>query len=227
LADTQLKALKAAIDKATIDPSVQLVYKGEDQEQKETGSFLAVAFTLAMLTMLAMMLMQFNSFYQSMIVMSAIALSTIGVLLGLLLTAQPFGIVMCGLGVIALAGIVVGNNIILIDTYNILRRRGLNPYEAVLRTCLQRMRPVLLTSATAVLGLLPMVFALTIDLFTPNITVGAPSTQWWTQLSSSIAGGITFATIMTLVFTPCLLILGERKRIKQEGSQPIELGQLG
>ncbi len=227
LADTQLKALKAAIDKAAIDPSVQLVYKGEDQEQKETGSFLAVAFTLAMLTMLAMMLMQFNSFYQSMIVMSAIALSTIGVLLGLLLTAQPFGIVMCGLGVIALAGIVVGNNIILIDTYNILRRRGLNPYEAVLRTCLQRMRPVLLTSATAVLGLLPMVFALTIDLFTPNITVGAPSTQWWTQLSSSIAGGITFATIMTLVFTPCLLILGERKRIKQEGSQPIELGQLG
>src|SRR5690606_5379554 len=135
--------------------------------------------------------------YQALLVLSAIVLSTAGVLLGLMVTGQPFGIVMGGIGVIALAGIVVNNNIVLIDTYNELRRAGLAPMEAVLRTGAQRLRPVLLTSVTTVLGLIPMVLALNIDLIGRQIEVGAPSTQWWTQLSSAIAGGLTFATILT------------------------------
>ena len=151
---------------------------------------------------------QFNSFYQSFLVLSAVVFSRAGVLLGLMITQQPFGIVMCGVGVIALSGIVVNNNIVLIDTFNELRATGLEPIEAVLRTCAQRLRPVLLTTVTTVLGLMPMVLRINVDLIGREITFGGPSTDWWVQLASTVAGGLTFATVLTLVLTPCLLILG-------------------
>ena len=151
---------------------------------------------------------QFNSFYQTLLILSAVILSIIGVLIGLLVTQQPFGIVMCGVGVIALAGIVVNNNIVLIDTFNILRAEGLEIREAVLRTCAQRLRPVMLTTVTTILGLMPMVLTMNIDLLTREIAFGAPSTQWWSQLATSIAGGLAFATLLTLILTPCLLALG-------------------
>ena len=111
---------------------------------------------------------------------------------------------------IALAGIVVNNNIVLIDTYNILRRRGVETIEAVVRTGAQRLRPVLLTTITTVLGLMPMVLGVNIDLIDRSIAVGGPSTQWWTQLATAVAGGLSFATLLTLVLTPSLLVLGER-----------------
>jgi multidrug efflux pump len=142
-------------------------------------------------------------------VLSAIVFSTAGVLIGLMVTAQPFGIVMVGLGIIALAGIVVNNNIILIDSFNRLRNDGMGLREAALETGRIRLRPVLLTAVTTVLGLLPMVLAMNIDLIARDISFGAPSTQWWTQLASAIAGGLTFATVLTLILTPCLLVLGE------------------
>jgi multidrug efflux pump len=137
-----------------------------------------------------------------------VVFSTVGVLLGLLITHQPFGIVMSGVGVIALAGIVVNNNIVLIDTYNELRKRGLAPFDAVLRTGAQRLRPVLLTTVTTILGLLPMVLKVNIDLVSRAITVGGPSTDWWAQLASAVAGGLAFATLLTLVLTPAMLLLG-------------------
>jgi multidrug efflux pump len=117
---------------------------------------------------------------------------------------------MCGIGVISLAGIVVSNNIVLIDTFNIMRRRGLPVTEAILLTCAQRLRPVLLTTITTILGLLPIVFGLSIDLAARSVEIGGPSSQWWTQLSTAIAGGLTFATLLTLVLTPCLLLLGNQ-----------------
>ena len=135
-------------------------------------------------------------------------MSTVGVLIGLIATQSPFGIVMNGIGVIALAGIVVNNNIVLIDTYVAASGNGIkDPVEAVLRTGVQRLRPVLLTTATTVLGLMPMVFGINIDFFTREVTQGAPSTQWWTQLSTSIVFGLSFATILTLVVTPSALVL--------------------
>jgi multidrug efflux pump len=167
--------------------------------------------------MVAILVTQFNSFYQTALVLSAIVFSTAGVMIGLLATDQPFGIVMCGIGIIALAGIVVNNNIVLIDTYNDLRSRGQPAKEAILRTAAQRMRPVLLTSITTVLGLMPMVFSLSIDIIGQDVSVGAPSTQWWTQLSSSIAGGLAFATMLTLVLTPCLLMLGDNVAVWWHG----------
>jgi multidrug efflux pump len=123
------------------------------------------------------------------------------------LTNQPFGIVMSGVGVIALAGIVVNNNIVLIDTYNDLRSRGLELRDAILRTGAQRLRPVLLTTITTILGLMPMVLKTNINLFTREITVGGPAADWWAQLATAVAGGLAFATLLTLVLTPTLLML--------------------
>ena len=108
---------------------------------------------------------------------------------------------------ITLAGIVVNNNIVFIDTYNVLRKRGAEAFEAILRTCAVRLRPVLLTTVTTILGLLPMVLGINIDLIAREVSVGAPSSQWWTQLSSSVAGGLAFATILTLLLTPSLLMI--------------------
>jgi len=136
--------------------------------------------------------------------------STVGVFLGLLIFQKPFGIVMSGIGVIALAGIVVNNNIVLIDTYNVLRNKGMQELEAILRTGAQRLRPVLLTTVTTVLGLMPMVLEVNIDLLGRNIEFGGPSTQWWSQLATAVAGGLTFATLLTLILTPCLLSLAAR-----------------
>jgi multidrug efflux pump len=117
---------------------------------------------------------------------------------------------MSGIGVISLAGIVVNNNIVLIDTYNLLRDQGLNAVDAVLQTGAERLRPVLLTTVTTVLGLMPMVMKMNVNLFTREISFGAPSTQYWAQLATAIVGGLIFATLLTLVLTPCLLVLGER-----------------
>ena len=136
--------------------------------------------------------------------------STIGVLLALLITDQPFGIVMSGIGVIALAGIVVNNNIVLIDTYNLLRKSGAEAIEAAMLTCSQRLRPVVLTTVTTILGLMPMTLGMNFDLINRHIQFGGPTTQWWTQLATAISGGLAFATVLTLVMTPCMLVLGDR-----------------
>lgn len=202
--------------KGEINKKVQINFKGEDEDQKEASEFLQKAFVLAIFGMMLVLTFQFNSIYQMGIIMSAIVLSTTGVLLALMTTGQPFGIVMCGVGIIALAGIVVNNNIIFIDTYKVLREDGMEVKEALLRTGAQRLRPILLTAGTTVLGLLPMVFQMNIDFIDRITTFGAPSTQWWQQLSTTIAGGLTFSTVLTLLFTPCLLFLGEKLFEKQE-----------
>jgi multidrug efflux pump len=210
LPDSQLKDLFSALKKAGLDPQVYINFKGEDEDQREAMSFLMGAFLTAIILMALILVTQFNSIYQAFLVLSAIVFSTAGVLLGLLITAQPFGIVMVGLGIIALAGIVVNNNIVLIDTYNRMRRNNLDAYSAAMETGRRRLRPVFLTAFTTVLGLMPMVLAINIDLLDREISFGAPSTQWWTQLASAIAGGLSFATLLTLVLTPCLLVIGEQ-----------------
>lgn len=216
LTDTLVKNMHQWIHDNKVDQLAQIDFKGESEDQAETSSFLSSAFMLTLILMFVVMLIQFNSIYHTIIIMSAVFLSTVGVLLGLIITWQPFGIVMCGVGVIALGGIVLNNNILFIDTYQHLRKDGIESREAIIRSGVQRLRPILLTAATAVLGLLPMVFGLTIDFFGREITYDAPSSQWWRQLSASIAGGLTFATILTLFFTPCLLLLGKRYDPKYE-----------
>ncbi|MGQ7958434.1 efflux RND transporter permease subunit [Pseudomonas sp. SP16.1] len=206
--DERLKALREALGEVPAEVKVQ--FAGEDADQREAASFLMTAFVVAIFLMAIILVTQFNSLYQAALVLSAIVLSTAGVLMGLLINGQSFGIVMVGMGLIALAGIVVNNNIILIDTYNQLRRQGLQPHQAALETGSLRLRPVLLTAVTTILGLMPMVLGVNVDLLSPSLGFGAPSTQWWTQLSSAIAGGLAFATVLTLLLTPCLLVLGAR-----------------
>lgn len=194
---------------------VDMKFRGDFEKMGETGGFLVKAFFIAIFLMLTILVTQFNSFYHAGLILSAIILSIAGVLIGLLLLGEPFGVVMSGMGVIALAGIVVNNNIVLIDTFNQLTKEGIPAMDAALRTGAQRLRPVLLTAITTVLGLVPMVFQWNIDLINNHVTSGAPSSQWWTQLSTAIAGGLSFATILTLFLTPCLLVIGENKKAKK------------
>lgn len=207
-ANAQLNLLRENLPAPPDGVNVQ--FGGEDEEQRRTMSFLGLAFLVAIGLMTLILLTQFNSLYQTLLILSAIVLSTAGVLLGLLLNGQSFGVVMVGMGIIALAGIVVNNNIILIDTFNQMRAEGVQPLQAALETGCLRLRPVLLTAITTILGLMPMVLSVNVDLLTPSLGVNAPSTQWWTQLSSAIAGGLAFATFLTLLLTPVLLLVGDR-----------------
>lgn len=190
--------------------NVEISLLGEDEQSKESQAFLKKAFAASLFIMAVILLTQFNNFYNVFLILASVVMSTSGVLLGLIITGQPFGVVMCGIGVIALAGIVVNNNIVLIDTYDSYMAKGLEIHHAILRTSAERLRPVLLTTITTVLGLLPMTLKMNIDFLKPVIEIGAPSTQWWTQLATSIVFGLTFATILTLIVTPCALILRQK-----------------
>ena len=134
-------------------------------------------------------------------------MSTVGVVLGLLITKQPFGIVMSGIGVISLAGIVVNNNIVLIDTFDRLIKKTNDARDAILMTGAQRLRPVLLTTTTTVLGLLPMALKLNIDFVNFEYSYNSPDTQWWVDLSRAIVFGLLFSTLLTLLVTPSALML--------------------
>tara|TARA_B100000029_G_scaffold431727_1_gene443462 strand:- start:367 stop:3756 length:3390 start_codon:yes stop_codon:yes gene_type:complete len=199
-----------------LNENVRAKLTGESEDQKEAQEFLSKAFMVALFMMLMILLMQFNSFYSSFLILFAVVMSTAGVLIGLMVTGQAFGIVMTGVGVIALAGIVVNNNIILIDTFDFLKKQMPNIKDAIIKTGAQRLRPVLLTTFTTVLGLLPMVTMTNVDFFTRQIKIGTQDTQWWVQLSTAIVFGLIFATILTLVVTPSLLMLRENIKIWYE-----------
>lgn len=188
-------------------PEIIWEFKGEDEEQQESAAFLQRAFIVALFLMGVILVTQFNSFYSAFLILSAVLMSTIGVFLGLLVFQQPFGVVMSGVGVISLAGIVVNNNIVLIDTYDRLKKDYADPVQAIMQTGVQRLRPVLLTTVTTVLGLMPMMFQINVDFVQRVVHVGAPSLQWWQQLSIAIVCGLSFATVLTLVVTPCALKL--------------------
>ncbi len=210
LVDDKVREIAAWLGGQQFDSALDLTFKGQDEEQRKAQAFLGKAFAVALFIMAIILVTQFNSFYRAFLILSAVVMSTIGVMIGLLVTGQPFGIVMTGVGVIALAGIVVNNNIVLIDTYAHLLRQGYEVYDAVVLTGVQRMRPVLLTTVTTISGLLPMMLQLNIDFVTRSVTAGAPSTQWWVQLSTAVVYGLGFATLLTLVVTPCMLVLGHR-----------------
>lgn len=217
-----LPELMAKMPTLGLDHRVALKLRGENEDQKESEAFLIQAFAVALAVMALILITQFNSFYQAFLILSAVLFSTVGVFLGLLLTQQAFGIVMGGLGVISLAGIVVNNNIVLIDTFNVLCKQGVAPMEAILRTGAERLRPVLMTTVTTILGLMPMVLEMNLDFFNRSIEFGAPISKFWVQLASAVAGGLAFATVLTLVLTPCMLAL-RLDRKKQRPHLPTEV----
>ena len=199
--------LRKDLPSLKIDPRVSMGFGGSTKDQEEDQAFLARAMLMALAIMAIILVTQFNSIYQAGLILTAVVFSTGGVLLGHLIMGNPFGVIMSSVGVITLAGIVVNNNIVFIDTYNVLRSRGELAFDAILRTCAIRLRPVMLTTVTTIVGLLPMVLGININLIDRDISIGAPSSQWWTQLASSVAGGLAFATILTLLLTPSLLMI--------------------
>ena len=209
LADNQTNEIGAWIDQQDFGSSVKIRFRGANEEQANAAAFLSTAFSLAMSLMMIMLVMQFNSFYQAGLILFSVVLSTAGVLLGLIVTKATFSTVLTGVGIVALAGIVVNNNIVLIDTYNYLRRNNslLTSSEAVLAAAKSRFRPVMLTTVTTIVGLLPLANGISIDIVHRSYTVGGMVASWWQPLASAIVNGLAFSTILTLLLTPAMLLI--------------------
>jgi multidrug efflux pump len=204
--------IAADLAKADLGQGVSFRLKGEDEERQKAGAFLMKAFGTAIFLIFAILLAQFNKLTSVFVVLTAVVMSTFGVLLGTLIMGQAFGVVMTGIGVIANAGVIVNNNIVLIDTYDRLRREGVAAYEAIIQTCRERARPVVLTAVTAILGVLPIAFGINVEFVAREVVVGAPATQWWIHLSTAIVFGLGFATVLTLIVTPAMLMAIENMR---------------
>jgi multidrug efflux pump len=209
LADTKVKEIQSWIDSQDWPPELRIQFRGANEEQAESLAFVGVAFGMSLLLMFVLLVTQFNSFYQSSLILFAVVLSTAGVLIGLLITGNPFSAILSGVGVVALAGIVVNNNIVLIDTYNEIRDNNpdMHYVDLIVRTGAQRLRPVMLTTITTVFGLLPLASNLSIDFVNRTIEYGSMLSTFWVPLSQAIVSGLTFATLLTLVTTPAMLAI--------------------
>ncbi len=198
-------------------------YSGEQEEQQKASIFLSKAFIGAVLLIMLVLITQFNSVLQTLIVMTSVLLSLTGVFLGLMVTATPFGIIMTGIGVISLAGVVVNNAIVLIDYINQLVKEGMDITAALVRAGTVRFRPVLLTATTTILGLLPMALKVSYDFRSLSWEVGGESGDWWAPMAVAVIFGLAFATLLTLIVVPVLYSLADSSRRmfwrqkKQEG----------
>ncbi len=206
LANDKVEEIRQWLATADIDPSINVIFRGANEEEEEVNQFIGVAFILALMLMGILLVTQFNSFYQALLVLSAVVMSTVGVLLGLIITGYAFSAIMTGIGIVALAGIIVNNNIVLIDTFNYLRREnpGWDLQRVIVTTGCQRLRPVFLTTFTTGFGLFPMAIGVSIDLIGREIEVGGPVASYWVQLASAIVSGLSFATVLTLIVTPAM-----------------------
>src|SRR6056300_574184 len=205
-ANERIEYLTQYLQDNPLPAGISWEWTGDQQDQKESQEFLSKAFSAALGLMFIILLAQFNSFYNSIIVLLAVVLSTVGVLIGMLVMQQSFSVIMTGTGIVALAGIVVNNNIVLIDTYQEFSRT-MPRIEAIIRTAEQRIRPVLLTTITTMAGLAPMMYGLSLDFFGGGYSVDSPTALWWKQLATAVVFGLGVATILTLIFTPALLAL--------------------
>ncbi|MFJ5423282.1 efflux RND transporter permease subunit [Wolbachia endosymbiont of Drosophila barbarae] len=212
LVDERVKFIQNSIAQDW-DKGVKIDFKGDKEDQQKSGAFLLKAFILAITLMILVLVTQFNNVYHTFIVMTAVFLSTTCVFFVFFLIQQVFVVVMCGVGIIALAGIIVNNNILLLDAFHHQIKVHKNDIKrCVINAAISRVRPILLTVATTVLGLIPMITRLNINFFTLQITYDAPSSQWWVDISTTIASGILAATVLTLFFTPALLVIQRHEK---------------
>ncbi|MBA2662043.1 MAG: efflux RND transporter permease subunit [Bradymonadaceae bacterium] len=182
-------------------------YTGESEDQNEAASFLAKALLTALFLILLILVTEFNSITQPLIILCSVLLSLIGVLWVLILTGEAFGIIMTGIAVISLAGVVVNNAIVLIDYINRLRARGYERRDAVILAGMVRFRPVLLTAITTVLGLVPLVIGVSVDFVNRQIVYGGSSAEMWGQMARVVSGGLIVSTALTLIIVPVLYSL--------------------
>ena len=227
VASNKLVEISAWLEENPPQTGVTAVFRGANEEQANAAAFLGTAFSLALVLMAILLVTQFNSYYQSLIILSSVLLSTAGVLLGLLTTGQTFSVILTGIGIVALSGIIVNNNIVLIDTFNYLKAKHADwtLQEIIVQTGVQRLRPVFLTTFTTGFGLLPLAMHVSVDLINAEIEVGGPITSQWVSLASAIVFGLSFATILTLIVTPAMLALPDalRKMLRVKAKhQPLE-----
>ena len=186
---------------------VNIKFAGTNEDGEESAAFLGRAMLGALFLMFVILLTQFNSFYQAAITLSTVVLSTVGALTGLLITGQVFSVIMSGLGIVSLAGIIVNNSIVLIDTYNRLKDDEVDPIETIIHSAAQRLRPILLTTATTMIGLTPVALQITIDWFGRSIEFGGLMSAWWVPFSTAVIWGLGFSSLLTLFLIPTLLAL--------------------
>ncbi|WP_424986778.1 efflux RND transporter permease subunit [Microbulbifer sp. S227A] len=205
-ANERIAVITQWLDTNPLPAGIDWEWTGDQEEQEESGAFLQNAFLGALGLMFIILLAQFNSFYNSVLVLLAVVLSTTGVLIGMMVMQQPFSIIMTGTGIVALAGIVVNNNIVLIDTYQEFSQY-MPRIEAIIRTAEARIRPVLLTTITTMAGLAPMMFGLSLDFINGGYSIDSPTALWWKQLATAVVFGLGIATVLTLIVTPSFLAL--------------------
>ncbi len=184
---------------------VTFTFRGADEDQKESAAFLQKALLGSLFLMFMILVIQFNSFYHTALTLTTVVMSAVGVILGMLVMRHYFSIIMTGTGLVALAGVVVNNAIVLIDTYQHLLKKGMSSVDATLRAAAQRLRPILLTTVTTILGLLPLMFQLNVDFLHRTVGIGSMTSAWWVHLSTAMVFGLAFATVLTLVFCPVML----------------------
>lgn len=202
--------------------NVEINSAGQQQEQKETGAFLGNALLISLAIIFLILVTQFNSFSKPLIIITEIFFSLIGVLLFTTIFRMEMSIVMTGIGVVALAGIVVRNGILLVEFADVLRGRGMGLYEAIVEAGKTRMTPVLLTATAAILGLIPLAVGFNIDFYEliscgkPHIYFGGDSVAFWGPLSWTMIFGLSFATFLTLILVPAMYLISERLKKKSE-----------
>ncbi|MCA3727446.1 MAG: efflux RND transporter permease subunit [Phenylobacterium sp.] len=217
-ANQKIADLRPWLEKAPLDASVKWKFTGADEEGRAAVLFFITAIFAALFMMMIILLWQFNSFWGVAVTLFAVLLSTVGVLLGVVVnvanTFNYISVIMLGTGVVALAGVVVGHNIVLVDSFYQLRRAGYNAHEAAVRSAAQRFRPVMLTTLVTVVGLLPLMFQFHPNFHNLVLEYQAPGSGQWVQLSAAVVWGLSFATLLTLILTPVMLampkVLSER-----------------
>ncbi len=206
-----LADVKTRLAGFTPPPEYSIEFAGQDEEQRAASDFLTRAFFIAILLILLVLVTQFNSVTLPFVILISVILSFFGVFVGLLITYRPFGIIMTGIGIISLAGIVVNNGIVLIDYIQKLRQSGLNKVDAIVEGGKTRLRPVILTAITTILGLIPLTVGISIDFvklvsgdWGDFIAFGAESSQWWSGMGIVVIFGLMFSTALTLIIVPVL-----------------------
>jgi multidrug efflux pump len=225
LANDVLADVQKRLAAMPLPPGYGVKYAGENEKQEESKAFLEKAFVAALFGIALILVSQFNSLRIPFIIMTTVVLSLIGVVLGLLVFRIPFGIIMTGIGVISLAGVVVNNAIVLLAYTRQLQARGLPIVQASMQAGMTRLRPVVLTAITTVLGVMPMVIGFNFNFRHLRWDVGGESVQWWRPMAIAVAFGLTVATVLTLVVVPtlyCLMHGGRGSATDVEPPPPVE-----
>ncbi len=205
-ADEKVKQVKEWVAAQNFPSSTTVVFGGADEQINDTNAFIGGALLAALALIAMVLLLEYNSFYQVLVTLSTVAMSLAGVMLGMVVTGMSFSAIMTGLGIVALAGIVVKNGIVLIDTYNHYNRGdGVEPTKAMLITAAQRVRPVLLTATVTALGVIPMALNIEFDFIRREIVTGGLAGSWFTHLSAALVSGLFVSTALTLVMVPVMI----------------------